>query len=76
MGFVVFESVPVEHWAKFTAGEFSPTALALRMLTVLHRLHFDFLDEDYEDHDLFVRKAVYPLSPKWRERLKTIGRVL
>lgn len=76
MGFVVFESVPVEHWPKFTAGEFSPTALALRILTVLHGLHFDFLDESYEDHDLFVRKAVYPLSPKWRNRLKTFGRIL
>ena len=76
MGFVVFESVPVEHWPRFTAGEFSPTALALRMLTVLHGLHFDFLDESYEDHDLFVRKAVYPLSPKWRDRLKTFGRIL
>lgn len=75
MGFVVFESVPVEHWPKFAAGEFSPTALALRMLTVLHGLHFDFLDESYEDHDLFVRKAVYPLSPKWRDRMKTFERI-
>ncbi len=69
-GYLLFEVTPVERWRAFMEGRFSPQDLSLRMLSVFYQLDFSFLPtEEFEDHNLYIRKVVYPLAPAVRAAL-------
>lgn len=70
--FAVFEGAAVERWSSLVGASFSPSLVALRMLTRFYRLRIDFCDPDFEDRELSIRKLVYPLAPVWRAALAEI----
>jgi hypothetical protein len=72
---VVFEGAPVEGWSPLIRGAFSPSLLALRMLTRFYRLRMDWWDPNFDDKELFIRKIVYPLAPKWRAAMLNLERL-